>query len=470
MLPIIRQPGSCFGVLPAALLEPARLMVLIGALGLAAGVQAQSLWAEHVIYSPGTDEDVKSVALAPLSAPNTSFAVGPVPIAVEDFYVVFEVEDTGAQTHKLYLQKWNGTAFWADPVELDSSPIDTLLYNPSITTRAGHVTISAHYDASGCIGLREYDYVTATGTIDDTREIDNGNEIPGPGGNCEDAGHSHIVWSAAGSTYHVCWTRKQGPAGGDEVYCSKRVETAIGWDAPGNICGFCSLENNQDHSTIAINSSGDRRVGYHDQTTNVGIDANEAMLAMYEPAGSKVTYRLPQGVPSPQPGWQDRPFIALDGDGKMHAAWEAGPNGSEVIKYARCLNSTPSGCDAAAEWEYNNVGISEAGMRASFPHLMIANRRTWISYEQVSNGTRDVVVLDRCLGVPYTDAWTISDPGDDRDEYTEEYGTPHIAARATGLSRIFASQVGTVTLREIRNTIPARYEGILYTRSNPSCP
>jgi hypothetical protein len=448
-------------------------MVLIGALGLAAGAQAQSVWAEHVIYSPRTGENVVSVALAPLSAPNTSFApvvVNPDPVllGVQDFYVVFEVEDP---SHKLYLQKWNGTAFWAHSVELDSGPIG-ILYNPSITTRAGHVTISAHYDASGCIGLREYDYDTATGTIDDTREIDNGNEIPDPAGNCEDVGHSHIVWSAADSTYHVCWTRKEGGGAGDEVYCSKRVETANSWDAPGNICGGpCSIPNNQDHSTIAINSLGSRRLAYHDQTTNVGINDNEAMLALYKPLGSKVTYRLPPGT-APQPGWQDRPFIALDGDGKIHGAWEAGPNGSEVIQYARCVNSTPNGCDAAAEWEFNNVAISEAGaVRARFPHLMIANRRTWISYEQVSNGTNDVVVLYRCLGVPNGDAWTISDPypADDRDEYTEEYGTPHIAARATGVSGIFASQVGTVTLRRIPKTIPVRYQGILYTRSDPPC-
>jgi hypothetical protein len=427
-----------------------------------AGADA-SAWTEHLIYAPalGTNENVVSVALAPSS----DFA----PIVGEAFYVVFEVEDPITQTHKLYLQKWTGSTFWVTPVALDSTAVP-LLYNPSITIGPGTVTIAAHYDNAGCVGLKEYSYNIATGFVDATRVIDDGNQIPGA--NCEDIGHSHIVWSPADSTYHVCWTRKEGAGTGDEVYCSKRIDTALVWDAPENICGFCNLLNNQDHATIAINASGNRRVAYHDDIGGGGNNPHEATLAMYKPLGNKVTYHVPNGAAAPQPGWQDRPFIALDSTGKMHVAWEDGPTGNEVIKYVRCLYSTPGGCNANAEWEFNNVAISQAAaVRARYPHLMITFERTWISYEQeLGNGTNDVVVLHRCLNVPNNQAWTISDPypADNRNEFTEEYGTPHIASRSTGVAALYPTEVGTVTLRQ--DPFTGLYEGILYTRSEPSCP
>jgi len=231
---------------------------------------------------------------------------------------------------------------------------------------------------------------------------------------------------------------------------------------------------NQDHATIAINSNGNGRVAYHDVTGATNND-NEAKLIMFKPAGSSITYLLPDGAPSPQPGWQDRPFIALDGAGKMHAAWEDGPTGSEGIKYVRCLYSTPGGCDDDLEWEFNNVTISEAGVVwARTPHLTITSARTWISYEQeLAVGTKEVKVLDRCLSAPFTGAWTLSHPQSDinmgalTNEFTEELGTPHIASRSRGWAALYPVEVGTVTLRQ--NATTGLYEGILYTKTEPPC-
>lgn len=257
------------------------------------------------------------------------------------------------------------------------------------------------------------------------------------------------------------------------MFCSQRTAGTAAWDVPADNISAAAARN-QDHATIAINSNGNGRVAYHDVTGATNND-NEAKLIMFKPAGSSITYLLPDGAPSPQPGWQDRPFIALDGAGKMHAAWEDGPTGSEGIKYVRCLYSTPGGCDDDLEWEFNNVTISEAGVVwARTPHLTITSARTWISYEQeLAVGTKEVKVLDRCLSAPFTGAWTLSHPQSDinmgalTNEFTEELGTPHIASRSRGWAALYPVEVGTVTLRQ--NATTGLYEGILYTKTEPPC-
>jgi hypothetical protein len=220
-----------------------------------------------------------------------------------------------------------------------------------------------------------------------------------------------------------------------------------------------------------VGAAANRRIAYHDATTGIGDDAHDARLTMFRSGASwdYNTYRVPDGTAVPQPGKQERPFLALDGADKMHVAWEDGPTGSQVIKYARCLNSTPNGCNADLEWEFNNVAISQAAVSAHFPHLAFGYARSWISYQQeLATGLNEVVVLHRCLSAPNSSAWTASDPypADDRDEFTEEYGTPHIATRSLGLIDT-PLEVGTVTLREILGT--GRYAGVLYTRSEPIC-
>jgi hypothetical protein len=185
------------------------------------------------------------------------------------------------------------------------------------------------------------------------------------------------------------------------------------------------------------------------------------------------TFLLPDGPVSPQPGKQQRPFVALAGDGKMHVTFEDDPAiGSQVVKYVRCVNSTANGCDEDAEWEFNNVALSETGiLSAHFPHLAISSARTWISFEQwLGGGLKDISVVHRCLSAPFTQPWTTSDPYPDDilNEYTEEYGTPHIATRTLGnLFAVPGTQVGTVTLRAIPTT--TRHQGMLYTRSEPAC-
>jgi hypothetical protein len=439
------------------ILAPATLMLCTLGWGTAAHA-----WTEYVIYSPalGSGENVVSVALAP----STDFS----PLLGDAYYLAFEVSNGATQS--LYLQKWYASSFLASPILLNGALNG--LHNPSVTTRPGHVTISAHYPITSCagvvLGLKEYDYDVVTGTIDASRVIDAG------GGTCSSAGHSHIIWSPLESLYHVCWTRKEGGVTGDEVYCATRAPGAAAWSPAESIS--LGATNAQDHATVAINAAGanGRRVAYHDATTGMGNDANEAVLAMFKPAGDRTDFLLPNGTPTPQSGWQDRPFIAVDSTGKMHAAWEDGPNNNEVIKYARCINTTPKGCDTDAEWEFNNVAISEPGINwAHTPHLITTFARTWISYEQALIGgavAKDVVVLHRCLSAPFTQAWTLTDPypADDRNEFTEEYGTPHIASRKLGQLSSTPIEIGTVTLRQ--NPVTTLYEGILYTLPEPPCP
>jgi hypothetical protein len=215
---------------------------------------------------------------------------------------------------------------------------------------------------------------------------------------------------------------------------------------------------------------------FHDQTANTGSDDNEARLFMDQPSGATIEYRVPNGAPLPQPGWQDRPFVALSSDNKIHVAWEGGVMNGEVIKYERCVNDTPLGCDNVAEWEFNNVGISDpAATRARYPHLAITSRRTWISFEQLIAGRREVMVAHRCLSAAFNAAWTLDDPYKGlNDEYTEEYGTRHIAAR-TGIQLNPPPApptpivvVGTVSLRF--NTATGYYDGMLYEMTEQGCP
>lgn len=434
------------------------LAAVLAVLVTAAPAQA---WTEHVVYSPtaGSASGVISIALADLS---------------NAFYVVFEVQDTTSATHSLYLQKWSGGVFWAAPVLLDSH-VGQWIYNPSITARPGHVTVSAHQRNGACAGivegLREYDYDTATGLVDSSRSID-------AAAACQTVGHSHIVFSPGDSLYHVCWTRKTGTGAGgtgDEVMCSSRAAGSIAWAAATNLNGVAGLANDQDHATVAVKqaTNNTRRTAFHDATTAANNDAHEAQVFMDKPGGTTVGYRVPDGTASPQPGWQDRPFIALSSDDKLHVAWEDGPNGSEVVKYVRCVNSTPDGCDSDPEWEFNNVGISDpAATRARYPHLSISALRTWISYEQVIAGRNEIRVLHRCLSAPNGQAWTLTDPwsGTD-DEYTEEYGTPHMDTRSIiilGLNPTVVVTAGTVSLR--LNATTGYYDGVLYEMTEPACP
>jgi hypothetical protein len=435
----------------------AGLVVLLALLTPATSAWAD--WTEHVVPAVGPDDDVLSVAITQSAEYDALFG--------HDFYITYEVRDAVALTHVLYLQKWNGS-FWAAPVALGDSLVP-ILSNPSIAASPGHVTVVGHEEmANGCLALKEYDYEIDTGTVDATRILDDGDTDPAIG--CEDTGHSHIVWSPSDSTYHACWTRKEGGAAGDGVFCSKRGVSPLVWDAP---TGVAASDRAQDHVTLAVNSLGNRRVAYHDDTA-LGNSAQEVKLRMFRSGAwyDYNTFALPQGA-APQPGMQQRPFVALESSGKMHVTWEDGPVLNRVVKYARCLNGTPNGCDTGAEWEFNNVAISEAAaLHAHFPHLVISSARTWISYQQaLANGVNDVAVLHRCVNAAFNGAWTISDPypPDDLDEYTEEYGTPHIATRLLGnIFIVPPTQIGTVTLRQVPST--ARYEAVLYTRSEPVCP
>jgi hypothetical protein len=441
----------------------ARLAALIVATLAAANAYATNPWAEHPIPLLGPDDDVLSVAIT------TGFEYDQ--LTGHPFYVTYEVQDAVAQTHVLYLQRWDGS-FWASPVELGENLVP-VLSNPSIAASPGHVTVVAHEKVglNGCTSLKEFDYDVATGDVNATRILDDGDETPG--GTCEDTGHAHIVWSSVDSTYHTCWTRKEGGAAGDGVFCSKRATGALAWSAAE---GVGTADRAQDHVTLAVGPTlGNRRVAYHDATTGINNDAHEVKLKMFRSGAwyDYDTFLVPDGTAVPQPGKQQRPFVALSSDGKMHVTWEDAPAvGGQVVKYVRCLNATANGCDADAEWEFNNVALSEIGiLSAHFPHLAISAARTWISFEQwPGGGLKDVVVVNRCLSAPFTGAWTTEDPypDDDLDEYTEEYGTPHIATRSLGnLYLAPAIQVGTVTLREVVNT--ARHEGVLYTRAEPPC-
>jgi hypothetical protein len=440
-------------------MKPSTLVLLLAAVGLAAEASAQNPWIEHVIPAVGVNDNVLAVAVTRSS--EYSWLSG------HSFYVAYEVDDTVAQTHVLYLQKWDGSAFWAAPVELFSSPVP-ILNNPSIAASPGHVTVVGHEQIAGCQALKEFDYDVATGTVSATRVIDDGDEVAG--GGCEEVGHSHIVWSPGDSTYHVCWTRKEGGVAGDEVYCAKRAATAAAWGAPESVA---TNGGTQDHVTLALTSAAKRRVAFHDDSSGFGTDADDARVRMYRSASwfDYDTYRVPDGTAVPQPGRQERPFVALDGGDKMHVAWEDGLSGSQVIKYVRCVNLGADGCDEDAEWEFNNVAISEAGvLSAHYPHLAVSAARTWISYQQaLPSGLNDVAVLHRCLSAPNSRAWTLSDPypAEDRDEFTEEYGTPHIATRSRGTASLLPVEVGTVTMREVLGT--GRYEAVLYTRTEPVC-
>jgi hypothetical protein len=269
----------------------------------------------------------------------------------------------------------------------------------------------------------------------------------------------------------VCWTRKEGGANGDETYCSHRAANAIGWSAPEDIGGGSGA---QDHATLALSSAAKRRIVYHDSTTGLGANAHEIRLRTYRSGAwwDYTSYLLPDELPVPQLGRQDRPFVALDSAGKIHVAWEDGPLGGQVIKYTRCVNATANGCDQDAEWEFNNVGISDAGaLNAHFPHMAISSERTWVSYQQaLPSGLDEVVLLHRCLGTPNGEAWLVSDPypADDLDESTEEYGTPHVATRTLGFNALIPTQVGVVTRREV-TAGAGRYEAVLYTSTEPAC-
>ena len=86
-------------------------------------------------------------------------------------------------------------------------------------------------------GLREYDYDVNTQLVDSTRTIDGAAA-------CQEVGHSHIVYSPDDATYHVCWTRKTGPAGtGDEVLCATRATAAAAWSAEVNLNGAGGAAN-----------------------------------------------------------------------------------------------------------------------------------------------------------------------------------------------------------------------------------
>ncbi|ETX02822.1 MAG: hypothetical protein ETSY1_02230 [Candidatus Entotheonella factor] len=441
------------------------LWTLILAIHMGGSAFAQS-WSEHVIYSPvAATDNVVTVSLTALPQDTA--------LQREPFYVAYEVDN--GSTRSLYIKAWTGSPPFTPAVLIDSG-LDGI-YNPSITARLGHVTIAAHYQvptcASGVLGLKEYDYDVKTGVIDSLRVID-------AGAGCISVGHSHIVWSPGDSTYHVCWTRKVGGITGDEVLCARRAATDSAWGYYVNISN--NAANDQDHATIAIKPSGNytRRIAYHDATTNSSDDTHEAILAMFKPSDARVDYLVPNGSASPQSGWQDRPFIVVDADRKMHVVWEDGPLNDEVIKYVRCVNGTPGGCDQGQEWEFNNVAISEPGIDwARSPHMAIRYDRAWISYEQrLLNAAvnKEVMVLHRCKTAALNQAWARSDPypADDRNEFTEEYGTPHIAVRA-GVTSNGPHEVGTVALREIPGTTQlgtgfSQYEAILYTALEPSCP
>ena len=64
-------------------------------------------WNEHAVYTPAAGSQSGVIAIA-LTEWMTAF------------YIVFEVQDTTTATHTLYLQRWNGSTFWAAPVVLDS--------------------------------------------------------------------------------------------------------------------------------------------------------------------------------------------------------------------------------------------------------------------------------------------------------------------------------------------------------------
>ena len=110
--------------------------------------------------------------------------------------------------------------------------------------------------------------------------------------------------------------------------------------------------------------------------------------------------------------------------------------------------------------------------RARYPHLSISALRTWISYEQEIAGRNEVRVLHRCLSAPYTQAWTLTDPWAGTDnEYTEEYGTPHMDTRSAllvGLPPTVVVTAGTVSLRY--NAVTGYYDGVLYEMPEPACP
>lgn len=89
-------------------------------------------WTENVIYSSPT-VNVLSVAIT--AVPQSS------PWQAEPFYVVYEVDDGNYRA--LYLQRWNGPTLWSR-IGLDTG-LDGL-YNPSITSRPGYVSIVAHYN------------------------------------------------------------------------------------------------------------------------------------------------------------------------------------------------------------------------------------------------------------------------------------------------------------------------------------
>lgn len=448
----------------------------------------ESPWRAHPFYTPDvsqSEENVVAVAVASGAEESSGSRQFSGTSLKQSFYIVFEVRELtlADDYHALYLQKWDGSNFWSEPkllttITIPANPVAKTFYNPSITSRPGHVTVSAHYRVNdsgpnrNVVGLKEHDYEIATDSVNMTRIIDAG----GPSGS-DDVGHNQIVWSGATSTYHVCWTQKEkAPLGieDDQVYCSKRAATDAAWEARQFVD---TGAGNQDHGTVAITASGNRRVAYHSKDAT-GIDTNDIKLRMYRSSAwfDYDTYTLPEGSPLPQPGSQNHPFVALDASGKIQVAWEdEGATGNMVIKFARCLNSTANGCDDISEWEFDDRALSETGPQwAHNPHLILTSDRAWISYEQLlASGDMDVAVADRCLDAPYTEDWNRSDPSqfgiDYRPEYTNEYGVPHIASRAPGNRNLFSTEIGTVVLRAIDNTNPVQYEGVLYTRPEPSC-
>jgi hypothetical protein len=362
--------------------------------------------------------------------------------------------------HSLKLQRWDNGAFLPTPVVLRSQA--GLSFNPSITARASVVAIAAHGQSPGCmgdLGLQEIEVDMATQLPISNQFIDS---------TCKTVGHSHLIYSAAADAYHACWTKKLNTS--DEVMCASRPIASV-WSPAVNING-AGLAFDQDHATVGIASDGTARIAFHNRV-GLGIDDDEAPIYMYNADGTHTAVALPGGG-APEPGNQNRPFLAVSDD-QLHVAWEDGPNASERIKYARCAAGSPSGCDAASEWTYENVEISEPGFRARYPHLAIG-QRTWISYEQrLSANLNEVNVLHRCSNAAVGTSWTIDDPDptDAVDEMTEELGTPHIAIRAiaplpgTLQSRTAPTYVvGTVAMTKTAN----EFDAVLYEKVEPGCP
>jgi hypothetical protein len=420
-------------------------------------------WDEQMIYDTAAFANTTSVVSVAVAS------------AMDGVYVTYEVADATAGTHTLYLNRWNGTAWWAAPVVLHSHVGTGLwIYNPTIAVRTGHVTVVAH-NRNACAGgdvtgLAEYDYDTVTGLVDATRVIDSG---------CEEVGHAQLQWAAATSTYHVCWTRKT-VALSDEVLCSTRPAVG-GWAAATNLNG-AGLALAQDHASLAVrNTNGSPRYAFHSRVAGGGPDADEAAMQFHGPGGTVTTQTAPSTGALPRARDQQRPFVAVSPDDRIHVAWED-RTGTDSIWYQRCQNATPLGCDADAEWELDPSAISGAGLGyARFPHLHITPNRTWVSFEQEVGGRTEVVAAHRCLTAAPADPWTVEDPNPAGllDESTEEYGTPHLSSRLVPIGFVFQPGIPPIVQivygRELalvarRANAVGGLDAVLYTSLEADCP